>query len=116
MYNAGNHIYYTLANHPGNTTHVLNSSITVAYEYSYDAWGRRRDKDTWLYTLRREPELFAGRGFTAHEELPWFNLANMNYCDKRTQHQTCLNYAERNNDGRRQRLGYDPNHINPAFR
>ena len=53
-------------------------STTLSQEYSYDAWGRRRDKDTWQYTLSGEPELLAGRGFTAHEELPWFNLVNMN--------------------------------------
>jgi len=47
-------------------------------EYSFDAWGRRRDKDNWSYTLSSEPDLFAGRGFTAHEHLPWFNLINMN--------------------------------------
>lgn len=50
----------------------------VTAEYSYDAWGRRRDKDDWSYTLSGEPELLAGRSFTSHEYLPWFNLYNMN--------------------------------------
>ncbi len=55
----------------------LKSGSTI-YEYSYDAWGRRRDKDTWGYTLSGEPDLIAGRGFTGHEELTDFNLTNMN--------------------------------------
>jgi RHS repeat-associated protein len=53
-------------------------SNTVVAEYSFDSWGRRRDKDDWTYNLVGEPELFAGRGFTGHEWLPWFNLYNMN--------------------------------------
>jgi RHS repeat-associated protein len=32
----------------------------------------------WSYTLTSEPALFADRGFTGHENLPWFNLINMN--------------------------------------
>jgi len=70
--------YKLLRDHLGSITKVLNSSNVVIYEYSFDAWGRRRDKDTWQYNLSGEPELFAGRGFTAHEELPWFDLVNMN--------------------------------------
>jgi RHS repeat-associated protein len=53
---------------------------TLLYEYSYDAWGRMRDKTSWTnYSPGSEPSLFiAGRGFTGHEHLPWFNLINMN--------------------------------------
>ena len=32
----------------------------------------------WSYTITGKPELFAGRGYTGHEYLPWFNLYNMN--------------------------------------
>jgi RHS repeat-associated protein len=70
--------YYLLRDYLGNITHVVNTSNTVTAEYSYDAWGRRRDKDDWSYTLSSEPELFAGRSFTSHEYLPWFKLVNMN--------------------------------------
>jgi RHS repeat-associated protein len=62
--------------HLGTITH-LKSGSTV-YEYSFDAWGRRRDKDDWTYTLSGEPALLADRGFTAHEHLTDFNLVNMN--------------------------------------
>ena len=27
-----------------------------------------------------EPHLLLGRGYTGHEHLPWFGLANMNAC------------------------------------
>ncbi|MGC9355490.1 MAG: RHS repeat domain-containing protein, partial [Mariniphaga sp.] len=70
--------YYLLRDYLGNITHVVNTSNTVTAEYSYDAWGRRRDKDDWSYTLSGEPELLAGRSFTSHEYLPEFNLINMN--------------------------------------
>jgi hypothetical protein len=70
--------YYLLRDYLGNITHVYNASAGTWQEFSFDAWGRRRDKDNWGYTLSGEPDLFAGRGFTSHEFLPWFNLYNMN--------------------------------------
>lgn len=70
--------YYLLRDYLGNITHVVDASNNVTAEYNFDPWGRRRDKDTWSYTLSSEPDLFAGRGFTGHEHLPWFNLINMN--------------------------------------
>ncbi|WP_372776639.1 FG-GAP-like repeat-containing protein [Mangrovibacterium sp.] len=70
--------FYLLRDYLGNITHVVNTSNTVTAEYSYDAWGRRRDKDDWGYTLSGEPDLLAGRSFTSHEYLPWFKLVNMN--------------------------------------
>jgi RHS repeat-associated protein len=70
--------FYLLRDYLGNITHKVNTSNTVVAEYSYDAWGRRRNPTDWSYDLSGQPELFAGRGFTAHEELPWFNLINMN--------------------------------------
>jgi RHS repeat-associated protein len=62
--------------HLGSMTHVKNGS--TIYEYSFDAWGRRRDKDNWSYTLSGAPALFANRGFTGHEHLTEFGLINMN--------------------------------------
>jgi RHS repeat-associated protein len=56
----------------------VNTSNVVVAEYSFDAWGRRRNPTDWSYTLTSQPALFAGRGFTSHEHLPWFNLINMN--------------------------------------
>jgi len=73
--------YYLLRDHLGSITHVVDASTnTTLYEYSYDAWGRMRNTSTWTdYSPGSEPALFvAGRGFTGHEHLPWFNMINMN--------------------------------------
>ena len=69
-------VYHVFRDHLGTITHLKNGSTID--EYSYDAWGRRRDKDNWSYTLSGEPALFADRGFTGHEYLDDFNLYNMN--------------------------------------
>ncbi|WP_423128674.1 RHS repeat-associated core domain-containing protein [Gaoshiqia sp. Z1-71] len=71
-------VYNIFRDHLGTMTHLKNAGTGVVDEYSFDAWGRRRDKDDWTYTLTGEPALFAGRGFTAHEYLADFNLYNMN--------------------------------------
>src|SRR5450759_466455 len=73
--------YNLLRDYLGNITHVLDATNnSVIEEYSFDAWGRMRNPATWEnYALGSEPVLFiAGRGFTGHEHLPWFNLINMN--------------------------------------
>ncbi len=73
--------YYLLRDYLGSITHVVNASNgSVLAEYSYDAWGRMRDPITWInFTPGNEPDLImAGRGFTGHEHLKWFNLINMN--------------------------------------
>jgi RHS repeat-associated protein len=64
----------------GSIIGLLNIDGTYAEKYSYDAWGRMRNSSTWAYYAPgSEPALFiAGRGFTGHEHLPWFNLINMN--------------------------------------
>ncbi len=97
-------VYNIFRDHLGTITHLKNGS-NPADEYSFDACsvklafcfssftkslveliprseadreGRRRDKDTWSYTLDSEPALFADRGFTSHEYLDDFKLYNMN--------------------------------------
>ena len=69
-------VHNIFRDHLGTITHLKNDS--TVNEYSFDARRRRRDKDNWTYTLTSEPDLFAGRGFTAHEYLEDFNLYNMN--------------------------------------
>ena len=70
--------YYLLRDYLGNITHGYNASTSTAQEYSFDAWGRRRNPTNWSYDLTGQPELFADRGFTGHEYLKYFNLYNMN--------------------------------------
>ena len=72
--------YYLLRDYLGSITHVVNTSKTTVAEYSYDAWGRMRNPTNWTnYAPGTEPSLFvAGRGFTGHEHMPWFNSINMN--------------------------------------
>jgi hypothetical protein len=55
-------VYNIFRDHLGTITHLKNGSTID--EYSFDAWGRRRDKDNWSYTLSGEPALFADRGLT----------------------------------------------------
>ncbi|NLU37734.1 MAG: hypothetical protein GXX78_02440 [Bacteroidales bacterium] len=69
-------VYAIFRDNLGTITHLKSGSETL--EYSYDAYGRRRDKDDWSYTLSGEPVLFADRGFTGHEHLTQFGLINMN--------------------------------------
>ena len=77
--NATTSYFYLLRDHLGSVTHVVRSDNTLEAEYSYDAWGRRRSADDWSYTLDvNDKALFAGRGFTGHEHLQWFDLVNMN--------------------------------------
>ncbi|HCI55159.1 MAG TPA: hypothetical protein DFI01_04450 [Bacteroidales bacterium] len=80
--NGGNPVYYyLLRDHLGSITHVVDATNnSVVAEYSYDSWGRMRNPATWEnYTPGSEPSLFiAGRGYTGHEHLPWFNSINMN--------------------------------------
>ena len=79
---SGTTTYYDiLRDYLGNITHVVNATTgNITAEYSYDAWGRMRNPATWAYYAPgSEPSLFvAGRGYTGHEHLPWFNLINMN--------------------------------------
>lgn len=77
--NGTTEIYSLLRDYLGTVTHVVNSSYIVSDEYSFDAWGRRRSANDWSYTLdSNDREFFAGRGYTGHEQLPWFNTINMN--------------------------------------
>lgn len=72
------YLYFLLRDHLGNITHVMNEYMVI-YEYSYDAWGRRRNKTNWSYTLdNNDRELLGDRGFAGHEYLGNFKLYNMN--------------------------------------
>jgi len=61
----------------GSITALLNTNGTVAEEYSYDTWGRRRNPTDWTYSNITAPSLL-NRGYTGHEHLDQFVLINMN--------------------------------------
>jgi len=72
-------IYYICRDYLGSITQIANSSGSLVQELSYDAWGQLRDPDSQaVYAPGTEPELFLGRGYTGHEQLPVFGLVNMN--------------------------------------
>ena len=61
-------------------TTITDNEGTVEQELSFDAWGNRRNPDTWKrfwYDPVFEEPMF-DRGFTGHEHLYAFGLINMN--------------------------------------
>ena len=70
--------YYLLRDHLGTITHITDASGNVVNEYSFDAWGRRRNFTDWSYNVAAQTDILPDRGFTGHEYLPWFKLYNMN--------------------------------------
>jgi RHS repeat-associated protein len=73
--------YYVHTDHLGSIMALTDQSSNLVAEYSYDAWGRRRDPNTYLpYT--NTAVLPAGdlltRGYTGHEHLQGLGLINMN--------------------------------------
>ncbi|WP_423129757.1 RHS repeat-associated core domain-containing protein [Gaoshiqia sp. Z1-71] len=72
-------LYYVATDHLGSIMALLNPNGTLAQEYSYDAWGRYRDPNTWNYQNFNSFGInICYRGYTGHEMLPEFGLVNMN--------------------------------------
>lgn len=73
--------YYVHHDHLGSVqayTNISNSAAELALELSYDAWGRRRDVQTWEYTDGFSDDgKYLDRGFGGHEHLDLFDLVNM---------------------------------------
>jgi len=70
-------LYYIHADHLGSINVITNQSGAVVKNYSFDAWGRRRNPVNWTYNNVPSTFLFS-RGFTGHEHLDQFTLINMN--------------------------------------
>lgn len=72
-------LYYIHRDYLGSITQITDNSANLAAEYSYDAWGRMRDVNSWLpYAQGAQPALLLGRGYTGHEHLSQFGVINMN--------------------------------------
>jgi len=69
--------YYTCTDHLGSITALVNTSGTVTEEFSYDAWGRRRNAEDWTFVNVPASQTIT-RGYTGHEHLDGFGLINMN--------------------------------------
>ena len=70
-------LYYIHTDHLGSINVITNQSGAVVKNYSFDAWGRRRNPADWTYNNIPSTFLFS-RGFTGHEHLDLFELINMN--------------------------------------
>lgn len=70
-------MYYIHTDHLGSINVITNQAGTVVKNYSFDAWGRRRNATNWTYNNVPLTFLFS-RGFTGHEHLDQFWLINMN--------------------------------------
>lgn len=70
-------LLYALTDHLGSPVLLTNSSRQVQEEYSFDAWGRRRNPTDWSYSGFSTPTILH-RGYTMHEHIDEFSLVNMN--------------------------------------
>ncbi len=70
-------MYYLRRDVQGTITGLVNQNDTLVEEYSYDAWGRRRNPTNWAYDSVPQPQ-YMHRGYTFHEMLDEFGLINMN--------------------------------------
>ena len=70
-------LYFLRRDVQGTITGLVNQNDTVVEEYSYDAWGRRRNPIDWTYDSVPQPQHIY-RGYTFHEMLDEFGLINMN--------------------------------------
>ncbi len=68
---------YVAKDHLGSVMALYDDTRTLIEEFSYDAWGRRRNPTNWTYTS--VPTATNTRhGFTGHEHLDKYALINMN--------------------------------------
>ena len=70
-------IHYIQKDNLGSWTTITDAEGNVEQELSFDAWGNRRNPETWQSSNQLPVPLF-DRGFTGHEHLYAFGLINMN--------------------------------------
>ncbi|MEO1627077.1 MAG: RHS repeat-associated core domain-containing protein [Bacteroidota bacterium] len=70
--------YSTYTDHLGSILRVTNDSGGVVAEQNFDAWGRKRNVSSWTYSSVGSVPDWMYRGYTGHEEMPEFQLINMN--------------------------------------
>ena len=60
-------LHYILKDHLGSWTTITDAEGVVEQELSFDAWGTRRNPETW-HSSSQLPEPMFDRGFTGHEQ------------------------------------------------
>ncbi len=68
---------YLHRDHLGSVCATTDKDGNIIEKFSYDAWGKRRDPNTWQ-AWSGKVEVSEKRGFTGHEHLDLFSLVNMN--------------------------------------
>lgn len=69
--------FLVLKDHLGSLNCFTDAEGNLLEELSFDAWGQRRNPETWTYDNVPSSFLF-DRGYTGHEHLDAFGLINMN--------------------------------------
>ena len=77
--NSEESMHYILKDHLGSWTTITDSQGNVEQELSFDAWGNRRNPETWYGPVSSSAAApMFDRGFTGHEHPYAFGLINMN--------------------------------------
>jgi RHS repeat-associated protein len=76
--NGNTEINYIHKDHLGSWHTITDQSGVLLQELSFDAWGQRRNPETWRFFTGAVPPPLFDRGFTGHEHLYAFDLINMN--------------------------------------
>ncbi len=76
--NGSGQLLYASTDNLGSVTMLTYPNGTIAEEYSFDAWGRRRNPANWNDYVNVTPSQFMIRGFTTHEHLDEVGIINMN--------------------------------------
>ncbi|MDO8897531.1 MAG: polymorphic toxin type 23 domain-containing protein [Bacteroidales bacterium] len=71
-------IRYIHTDYLGSWNTITGENGNPLQELSFDAWGNRRDPNTWRAFATTPAEPLFDRGFTGHEHLYGFQLINMN--------------------------------------
>jgi RHS repeat-associated protein len=76
--NGQDNFYYTFTDHLGSITSLVNTSGQVVEDYSYNAWGKRRNPNNWNDGTTPTGPFLVSRGYTGHEHHDEFGIINMN--------------------------------------
>jgi RHS repeat-associated protein len=69
---------YTFSDHLGSVDAIAHADGSRVEAGSFDAWGNRRNPDTWAQAGATAPLSTTNRGFTGHERLDNFGFIHMN--------------------------------------